>query len=369
MRHVRPSRSWWGIVALAGLWACETARNPTGRQSDLIPPTITLTTSADTQQIGSGLQFTVTASDNLSLKDIQLTYSGGYIAQTDTVFTQATTTFNQTVNITFPANSGAGGFIKIVGRATDGASNFATDSITIFLSNVQALTVTLLQPVPPAVASSGKNIPVQVEARQLGGIATLGFIITPRNAVVDPTTPPTDSVLFTPPARQPPDTTYTDTLTVQAGFTSFTVTAFAVDAGGRRALSPPVTVTVQTPGNDVTPPAVSHSISSRVEVNDNITVHATDPSGISWIGFRVDTPATPPATGLVLVKFDSVNVSAGNLTTVDSTFALGLPLADSALPKSIVVRGYACDLAIARNCAYSQTSTVITGAPRRLSAA
>src|SRR5205085_344834 len=76
-------------------------------------------------------------------------------------------------------------------------------------------------------------------------------------------------------------------------------------------------------------------------------------------------PATPPATGLVLVKFDSVNVSAGNLTTVDSTFALGLPLADSALPKSIVVRGYACDLATARNCAYSQTSTVIIGAAGR----
>src|SRR6266566_1418165 len=367
MRHVRPSRSWWGIVALAGLWACETARNPTGRQSDLIPPTITLTTSADTQQIGSGLQFTVTASDNLSLKDIQLTYSGGYIAQTDTVFTQATTTFNQTVNITFPANSGAGGFIKIVGRATDGASNFATDSITIFLSNVQALTITLLQPVPPAVASSGKNIPVQVEARQLGGIAILGFIITPRNAVVDPTTPPTDSLVFTPPARQPPDTIYTDTLTVQSGFTSFTVTAFAVDAGGRRALSPPVTVTVQTPGNDLTPPAVSHSISSRVEVNDNVTVHATDPSGISWIGFRVDTAlnASPPFTGIVPLKVDTVNVSAGNLTTVDSTFALALPLGDSTLPKSVVVRGYACDLATARNCAYSQTSTVITGTAAR----
>src|SRR5439155_563054 len=328
---------------------------------------LTVTTSADTQQIGSGLQFAVTASDNLSLKDIQLTYSGGYIAQTDTVFTQATTTFNQAVNITFPANSGAGGFIKIVGRATDGASNFASDSITIFLSNVQALTVTLLQPVPPAVASSGKNIPVQVAARQLGGIATLGFIITPRNAVVDPTTPPTDSLVFTPPARQPPDTIYSDTLAVQNGFTSFTVTAFAVDAGGRRALSPPVTVTVQTPGNDLTPPAVSHSISSRVEVNDNVTVHATDPSGISWIGFRVDTAlnAAPPFTGIVALKIDTVNVSAGNLTTVDSTFALALPLGDSALPKSVVVRGYACDLATARNCAYSQTSTVITGTAAR----
>src|ERR1051325_1313466 len=139
MRQVRPSRGWWGIVALAGLWACETARNPSGTQFDLIPPAITLTASADTQQIASGLQFTVSASDNLSLKDIQLTYSGGYIAQTDTVFTQATTTFNQSPNITFPANSGAGGLIKIVGRASDGAGNFATDSITIFLSNVQAL--------------------------------------------------------------------------------------------------------------------------------------------------------------------------------------------------------------------------------------
>ncbi|HMC18482.1 MAG TPA: hypothetical protein VKH16_04620, partial [Gemmatimonadales bacterium] len=355
------------MVALAGLWACETARNPSGSTFDLIPPVIQLTASADTQPIASGLQFTVTASDNLSLKDIQLTYSGGYIAQTDTVFTQTTTTFNQAKSITFPANSGAGGFIKIVGRASDGAGNFASDSITIFLSNVQALTVTLLQPVPPAVASSGKNIPVQVEARQLGGIAILGFIITPRNAVVDPTTPPTDSLVFTPPARQPPDTIYSDTLTVQNGFTSFTVTAFAVDAGGRRALSPPVTVTVQTPGNDLTPPSVSHSISSRVEVNDNVTVHATDPSGISWIGFRVDTAlnAAPPFTGIVALKVDTVNVSAGNLTTVDSTFALALPLGDSALPKSVVVRGYACDLATARNCAYSQTSTVITGTATR----
>ena len=369
MRQVRVVRGWWGMVALAGLWACETARNPGGVQRDLIPPVITLTANADTEPIASGLQFSVDASDNLGLKDVQLTYTGGYLAQTDTVFNTAVTSFSVGESITFPANSGAGGLITIIGRATDGAGNFAEDTITVFLSNVQALTVTLLQPVPPAVASSGKNIPVQVQARQLGGIATIGFIITPRNAVVDPTTPPSDSLVFIPPARQPPDTIYSDTLTVQAGFTSFTVTGFAVDAGGRRALTPPVTVAVQTPGNDLTPPAVSHTISSRVEVNDNITVHATDPSGISWIGFRVETPATPPATGMVLVKFDSANVSAGNLTTVDSTFALGLPLADSALPKSIVVRGYACDLATARNCAYSQTSTVITGAPRRLSAA
>ncbi|PYO82460.1 MAG: hypothetical protein DMD65_08500, partial [Gemmatimonadetes bacterium] len=186
---------------------------------------------------------------------------------------------------------------------------------------------------------------------------------------VDPTVPPTDSLVFTPPQRQPPDTFYSDTLTVQPGFTSFTVTGFAVDAGGRRALSNTVTVTVQTPGNDLTPPTVSHSISSRVEVNDNVAVHATDPSGIKVMGFRVDTAlaALPPFTGVVPLKFvlDS-SMAATNLTTVDRVFALALPLADSGLPKSVVIRGYACDLATARNCAYSQTSTVITGsAPRR----
>src|ERR1043166_76689 len=107
MRQVRPSRGWWGIVGLAGLWACETARNPSGTQLDLIPPTTHPAAGAGTQQIASGLQFTINASDNLSLKDIQLTYSGGYIAQTDTVFTQATTPFTPPTPTPSPANSGA----------------------------------------------------------------------------------------------------------------------------------------------------------------------------------------------------------------------------------------------------------------------
>src|SRR3989441_1035179 len=366
MQRRRGVRGWCVLVAVAGaVGACETVRNPGGVKLDAIPPSIALSAS-DTQQIASGLQFTVDASDNLGLKEILLTYSDPTIARTDTIFNTTVTSFNKSVKITFPANSGAGGNITITGRATDGAGNFTQATPVVFLSNARALTVGLLAPTPPAVASTGKNIQVQVHAQQLGGLEAIGFTIVPRAAVTDATTPPGDSLVFTPPARQPPDTTYTDTLTVQAGVTSFTVTGFAWDASGRRKESNPVTVLVQTPGNDVTAPAVSHTISSRVEVNDDITVHATDPSGISWIGFRVDTAATPPATGLVLVKFDSANVSAGNLTTVDQTFALQLPLVDNQLPKNVVVRGYACDLATARNCAYSQTSTVITGsAPRR----
>jgi len=368
MQQRRGVRGWCVLVALAGaVGACETARNPGGVQVDRISPTIALS-AADTQQIANGLQFSVDASDNLGLKEILVTFSDPTIGQTDTIFNTTVTSFNRSTKITFPANSGSGGSITITGRATDGAGNFTQATTVVFLSNVQALTVDLLAPTAPAVASTGKNILVQVHAQQLGGIATIGFIVVPRAAVVDPTVPPTDSLVFTPPARQPPDTFYADTLTVQPGFTTFTVTGFAVDAAGRPKLTNPVTVTVQTPGNDVTPPTVSHSISSRVEVNDNVTVHATDPSGIKVMGFRVDTAlaAVPPFTGVTPLKFvlDST-MAAANLTTVDKVFALGLPLSDSGLPKSVVIRGYACDLAVARNCAYSQTSTVIAGsAPR-----
>src|SRR5437773_4859890 len=294
MQQMRPVRAWCAIVAVAAVvGACETARNPGGIQRDVNPPSIVLSAAADTQAIASGLSFSVNATDNLGLKDIRITYSGGYLAQTDTIFNTTVTSYTQGTRVTFPAGSGAGGFITIIGRATDGAGNFSEDTIVVFLSNVQALSVTLVAPTAPAVASTGKNIPIEIHAQQLGGIERIGFIVVPRSAVTDPTTPPTDSLVFTPPQRQPPDTFYSDTLTVQPGFTSFTVTGFAVDAGGRRALSNTVTVTVQTPGNDLTPPTVSHSISSRVEVNDNVAVHATDPSGIQVMGFRWTRPPPP----------------------------------------------------------------------------
>src|SRR5204863_385704 len=255
MRQRRGVRGWCVLVALAGaVGACETARNPGGVLVDRISPTIALS-AADTQQIANGLQFSVDASDNLGLKEILVTFSDPTIGQTDTIFNTTVTSFNKSTIITFPANSGSGGSITITGRATDGAGNFTQATTVVFLSNVQALTVDLLAPTAPAVASTGKNILVQVHAQQLGGLARIGFIVVPRNAVVDPTTPP----------------------------------KFVLDS----------------------------------------------------------------------------SMAAANLTTVDKVFALALPLSDSGLPKSVVIRGYACDLAVARNCAYSQTSTVVAGsAPR-----
>src|SRR3989442_1564372 len=212
MRAGRGGAALWGIVVCAAaVWACETTRNPGGVQRDLTPPNITLTAVKDTQDIAGGLSFTVTASDNLSLKTIRLTYSGGYIAgPLDTTFITQTKSITFQKTITFPASSGAGGNVRIVGRAIDGAGNFAEDTLFIFLANVQALKVFLIAPTPGAVASTGRNIQVQVVAVQNSGIRKIGFVTSPAGAVTNPTTPPLDSPAFTPPPME--SVTFTDPL-------------------------------------------------------------------------------------------------------------------------------------------------------------
>src|SRR5690348_11071723 len=145
MRHGSTFRTWSGVfVVLAGVvfGACETTRASGGFQRDLTPPLFNITAVNDTQDISGGLNFTVTASDNISLKDVRLVFSGGYTATIDSVFSSATRTVTQVYQITFPKNSGAGGAITIAGRATDGAGNFTDDTLRLFLVNIAALQVT-----------------------------------------------------------------------------------------------------------------------------------------------------------------------------------------------------------------------------------
>ncbi len=136
------------VSALAlAVWACETARHIGGIQADTQKPAIALSnTAGDTQDIAGGLRFNVSAVDNLALKSVDLTFSGGLIGTLDTTFVGQVKTYAVGRQLTFSSSSGAGGNITIIGRATDGAGNFAEDTISIFLSNVQALQVFLISP-------------------------------------------------------------------------------------------------------------------------------------------------------------------------------------------------------------------------------
>jgi len=346
MLQGRGVRALWGTgVLLAAVWACETARNPAGIQRDLTPPTISLTKAApDTQDIAQGLTFSVSATDNLGLKDIRLTYTGGYIALTDTVFFSTVTASSIPVHITFPSGSGAGGLIRIVGRATDGAGNFTEDTLFIFLKNVQALRVTLLAPLTGAVAGIGKYVPIRVRGVQVSGIRRVGWVVSPgqtatnSDSVVNPGPPFPDSVDFV------------DSVLVTGASGFFTLAGFAVDSGFRVASTPPVTVNILSVVNDLTPPQVEHFVPLRAEVGDTVTVHATDPSGISKIGFIVTD-----LTGATVLAADSIGVPplpapnlSGKATDVVHSFSMNIP-GITTFPTQVVVHGFAVDSANALN--------------------
>src|SRR2546427_2535111 len=360
MRLVRRGTALWSIGALAlAVYACETSRRIGGVVPDTQSPVITLTNAAgDTQDIAGGLRFNVQAVDNLGLKDISLTFSGGLIGVLDTVFHSQVKTYTVGHTLTFPSNSGAGGQIMIVGRATDGAGNFSSDTLFIFLSNVQALRVRLVLPSPGALASTGKGIPIDVIAVQNGGIAKIGFLVSPAASVTNPTRPPNDSMMFSSPLADSVE--YQDTVVVVPSSGTFNVIGFAEDSAGRRGFSAVVTVQIQSVATDNTPPIVAHRVAPRVEVDDTIHVRAQDPSAISWIGFEVDTNG-------VRMKFDTVYVGAGNLSDVTRHFSLGLQGLQP-LPRFIAVKGYACDLAVARNCSFTNSTTLIPSAPLRTKA-
>src|SRR5438132_2605118 len=346
MLQGRGVRALWGSgVLLAAVWACETARNPAGIQRDLTPPTISLTKAPpDTQDISAGLTFSVSATDNLGLKDIRLTYTGGYIALTDTVFFSTVTASSIPVHITFPSGSGAGGLIRIVGRATDGAGNFTEDTLFIFLKNVQALRVTLLAPLTGAVAGIGKYVPIRVRGVQVSGIRRVRWVVSPgqtatnSDSVVNPGPPFPDSVDFV------------DSVLVTGASGFFTLAGFAVDSGFRVASTPPVTVNILSGVNDLTPPQVEHFVPLRAEVGDTVTVHATDPSGISKIGFIVTD-----LTGATVLAADSIGVPplpapnlSGKATDVVHSFAMNIP-GITTFPTQVVVHGFAVDSAVALN--------------------
>jgi hypothetical protein len=241
-----------------------------------------------------------------------------------------------------------GGNIQIIGRATDGAGNFAEDTITIFLNNVQALRVQLV------VCRRRAGLDREGPAGRCHRHPEFGYREdrVPRVTGVQ---------------RDQPDDTAQRLVRLHGAVRRFGGVRRHADRrslqrdvqrrrlcgrlAGRRGFSTVVTVVIQSVATDVQVPVVAHRVGERVEVDDTIHVRAQDPSAISWMGFRVDTSG-------VLMKFDTVFVGAGNLTDVTRHFTLGLQGLQP-LPHTIVVRGYACDGAVARNCSFTNSTTLI----------
>ena len=263
------------------------------------------------------------------------------------MFQSAVTQIAFTVQIDLPSNTTAGGTIVIAATAADGNDLTETAQDSLFLKNADALTVRIIRPSEGAVASPGLQIPVELVAAQRTGVTRVGYVVS---GVV------TDSVAINSFSAPLPDTVmFVDTLDIPSGTPdgTFDIMGFAIDSTGRVGLSSPVAVTVQSVTNDTDPPVVSFQIGKRVEVSDSITVRATDPSGITQIGWSAALlDGTLVASG--------TTAFGGTLTEVSETY--GLEFAFTTFPQTLEISATATD--VAGNSGEATVETVV-GSPIR----
>ena len=241
-------------------------------------------------------------------------------------------------------------FVTINATAVDASNDTSFDTSVVRVVNGPRVSV--LQPVAGAVTAVGKSVTVQVRGIHPLGVKVLGWRAT---GVVAKN----DSTVFAPVNGALADTqTFTSTLAIPAGTATGNVVImpFATDSlNDPSGVSPGVTVAVQTVVGDTVPPLVVDTMPLRVEVGDSLTVSATDPSGITKIGFLVrDTAGT-------ILHGDSV-IFAGTSTNVTQRFRLGLDTLTT-FPRIVTVEAFGVDGATPSNRGGSSFSGVPKKSP------
>jgi hypothetical protein len=212
--------------------------------------------------------------------------------------------------------------------------------------------VSVLQPAAGAVTAKNKWVMIQVRGIDPLGVKVLGWRATGVvTSTRDTTYGPVSGVMA--------DTqTFTDSLLIPASTAvpgNFVITPFATDSLDQPSgIAPGVTVAVQNVVGDTIPPLVRDTMPLRVEVGDSLTVTATDPSGITKVGFIVKD-----LTGTELHR-ESVTFAGGS-TNVTQRFGLNLGTIVTTFPKVVTVEAFAVDGASPPNTGGS----TITGTPKK----
>ncbi len=233
-------------------------------------------------------------------------------------------------------------FVTITATAIDAANDTSKDTVDIQVVNGPKVSV--LQPAESSIAAVGKYVSIQVRGIHPLGVKVLGWRAT---GVVDTS----HSHTYGPISGVLADTqTFTDSLLIPAATKtgSIVITPFATDSlNDPSGVAPGVTVLVQSVVTDTTPPLVRDTMPLRVEVGDSLTVTATDPSGISAVGFIVMDLAGDT------LKDSSVTLG-GTSTNVSQRFRLGLDTITT-FPRVVTVEAFAVDAATAHNRGGSTT--------------
>ncbi|GAB1344617.1 YncE family protein [Gemmatimonas sp.] len=312
------------LVAAVTLGACSGDEVIDPPFADTVKPRVTIAKGlpvADTL-----LSVTINAADNIGLKRVRLLLSGGITASYDTVMTSAVTSLTLAVNVKVPANAPIGATVSARTVATDGAGNLSdTAVVAMTVGNLEPPQAVITSPVANSPVVSGKALVLSLSAKARYKVRTVGYQISGAYNFAD-------SLSYQSPLKD--SLAILDTLTIPDSVRGATisVTPFVTDSLNQRVLGSAVAYAVQSPANANTIPVVRTGVSGRVEISDTVFVEATDPVGISVIGYEVRT-----LTGQLLVA-DSVT-STGAFSTLVRTFRSRVPV--TVFPTAVTVAGFA----------------------------
>lgn len=272
------------------------------------------------------LSMTVGASDNIGLKRVRVILTGGMTATYDTIMTSAITTLSLNLTQKVPSNAPIGATVIARAVAFDGAGNQSdTARMALTIGNLEPPLVKVTSPVANSPVVTGKSLVIAYTGRARYKVRTIGFEITGAYNFKD-------SITYSAPLKD--SVAVLDTLVMPdtvKGVT-ITVTPFITDSLNQRVTGTGVPYAVQSPTTATTLPVVRAGVAARVEVTDTIFVEATDPVGISVLGYEVRTLAG------ALIVADSVT-STGGLTSLLRTFKSRIPA--STFPTPVTVTGFA----------------------------
>ena len=156
------------LITVVWLGCNENTGVPT---TDPNPPTVSISLADTLVSVTQGLQFTINASDNISLLTVGWSVTGAATFDTLVTFTQTTTSYSADVVITgFTTGS-----FEITATATDGSSNVATpDTATARVFDLQLATFVLPDPAGPLQAVRvGDSVRVQLQATNSDGLGNI----------------------------------------------------------------------------------------------------------------------------------------------------------------------------------------------------
>lgn len=325
MLNLHGRRSLIGAALASLLMLGCTDASTTNPFGDLTPPTINLLPGGASQD--TVMTFSAQVQDNLGIKAVNVQVTGGVTATFDTVFTSAvtSTTIQYRLHVSRSVPPGTG--VIIVARALDGAGNeSAPASLVLGVGNLAPSEVLLTSPPSGTIAVIGKSLVLNISAKTPVGVRSVGFRTTGVVTTVD-------SSVFGSPLLD--SLAVVDTLTIPDNALpgQLIITPFVIDSLGQRTLGPAVPLTVQSAQNTSAIPSVTIGIAQRVEVSDTVRVSATDPTGVTEMGYEVRS-----TVGGAIEASGSLP-SSGDFSTLTHTFTMNLPYTQ--FPQTVYVQAYA----------------------------